>query len=260
MGASSRIPGAQRCRPGHRRGDALALGAALALALSGCTGPQSMLDPAGPAAAAIANTWWLMFAGASAVLMLVMALVGWAMVRTPSAAPMQRPHRFIVIGGLVLPTLALAALLVYGTLAGARVVALGEASDRVIEVEARQWQWRFRYLGPDGQVLATSTDRLALPVGELVEFRITSIDVIHSFWIPRLGGKLDAIPGRVNVPRLRADRLGDMRGQCAEFCGRDHAHMAFPVEVLSAPAFRDWLASEAAAGPGGTTGLRPPTG
>lgn len=201
-----------------------------------------MLDPAGPAAATIAGIWWLMFAGAAAVLAVVMLLLAWAMLRPRRAGALRRPERLVVFGGLVLPTVVLAALLVYGTLAGARVVAFGHASDRVIEVEGRQWQWRFRYLDRAGRVLATSIDRLALPVDELVEFRITSADVIHSFWIPRLGGKLDAIPGRVNVLRLRADRTGPMRGQCAEFCGRDHAHMSFQVDVLSAAGFADWLA------------------
>jgi cytochrome c oxidase subunit 2 len=201
-----------------------------------------MLDPAGPAATAIAGTWWLMFAGAAAVFTLVMALLAWAMLRPRGAGPLRRPERLVVLGGLVLPTVVLAALLVYGTLAGARVVAFGQPSDRVIEVEGRQWQWRFRYLDDAGDVVATSIDRLALPVDELVEFRITSADVIHSFWIPRLGGKIDAIPGRVNVLRLKADRTGTMRGQCAEFCGREHAHMVFAVEVLDAGGFAGWLA------------------
>lgn len=224
-----------------------------ALLATGCSGPQSMLDPAGPAAAAIARTWWLMAGAALAVLALVLGLVARAMLRRQPAPPMVRPERFIVLGGLVLPTVALFALLVYGTLAGRTVIGVGVDTDRVVRVTARQWQWQFEHLAPDGTVLARSLDRLVLPQGEMVEFQVGSEDVIHSFWIPRLGGKVDAIPGRSNRLRLRADRAGAMRGQCAEFCGREHAHMAFSVEVLAPAAFAGWLDGQRAAGDAGRT-------
>lgn len=227
----------------------LLAGAAMA---AGCRGPQSMLDPAGPAAAAIARTWWLMASAALAVLLLVLGLLARAMLRRQPAPPMARPERFIVLGGLVLPTVALFALLVYGTLAGRTVIGVGVDTDRVVRVTARQWQWQFEHLAPDGTVLARSLDRLVLPQGEMVEFQVGSEDVIHSFWIPRLGGKVDAIPGRSNRLRLRADVAGAMRGQCAEFCGREHAHMAFSVEVLDPASFAGWLDGRAAGDAGST--------
>lgn len=220
---------------------------------AGCSGPQSMLDPAGPAAAAIARTWWLMAGAALAVLALVLGLLARAMLRRQPAPPMAKPERFIVLGGLVLPTVALFALLVYGTLAGRTVIGVGIDTDRTVRVTARQWQWRFEHLAADGSVQARSIDRLVLPLGEMVEFQVGSEDVIHSFWIPRLGGKVDAIPGRWNRLRLRADRAVPMRGQCAEFCGRDHAHMAFAVEVLEPGDFADWLDGQRHALPAGAS-------
>ncbi|WP_343237090.1 cytochrome c oxidase subunit II [Xanthomonas sp. XNM01] len=223
--------------------------ATLILCACSASGPQSALDPAGPAAAAIARSWWLMFWAALAIWTLVVALVLMGMQRARGMTA-SGGRRLIVIGGLVLPVVLLAALLVYGTLTSDRVTGRGAEVDHVVAVSARQWQWDFVYLDDAGQPLATSTDVLAMPLGGMVEFRIDSADVIHSFWIPRLGGKIDAIPGRTNVLRLRADAAGPMRGQCAEFCGLDHALMAFEVRVLEADAYAAWL-REHAIGQGG---------
>ncbi|MGY1528919.1 cytochrome c oxidase subunit II [Luteimonas sp. A649] len=203
----------------------------MALSVGACAGPQSALDPAGPSAAAIADIWWLMFWGALAVWLLVMALVTWALYRGRNTRALARPERLIVGGGLVLPPVLLAGLLVYGSVSSARITGSADQVDARIEVVAERWRWRFRYLDDKGQVVAESLDALSLPRGRMVEFHITSNDVIHSFWIPRLGGKIDAIPGRVNHLRLRADRVGPIRGQCAEYCGTGHAVMAFNVLV-----------------------------
>lgn len=213
----------------------------VALLLSACTGPQSTLDPAGPAADSIATIWWLMFFGSAAIFVLVLGLLAFALMRRGRGPELRRPARFILAGGLVMPTIVLAALLVYGVAASGRITGMGERVERVVEVIGHRWFWEFRYLGDGGEVIATSRDRLAMPRGAMVEFKVTSADVIHSFWIPRLGGKIDAIPGRINTIRLRADGDGAIRGQCAEFCGRDHAHMTFAVEVLDAEAFAAWL-------------------
>src|SRR5690606_14834026 len=212
--------------------------------------PQSALDPAGPAAGAIATGWWLMFAGALAAWSLVLVLATLAMRRRRRLAATSG-RRLILAGGVLLPTSLLAALLVYGTLASDRITGSGVQVAHVVQVTARQWRWEFEYLDDAGVVLARSTDELAMPLGEMVEFRIDSVDVIHSFWIPRLGGKVDAIPGRSNVLRLRADRAGPMRGQCAEFCGLSHALMEFDITVLERDAYARWLRERAAADAGG---------
>ena len=222
--------------------------AAVALLASGCTGPRSMLDPAGPSAHAIADIWWAMFGGAVVVWLLVVAFLLIALFRGRNTRALARPQRLIVGGGLVLPTVLLGALLVWGTLDSARLTGIGEEPEAVIEVTGRQWSWEFRYLDDGGQAVAMSRDELAMPLGRMVEFRITSEDVIHSFWIPRLGGKMDAVPGRVNRLRLRADHDGagtPIRGQCAEFCGLSHAHMHFDVQVLDEAGWDDWLREHA---------------
>lgn len=223
-----------------------------ALALGGCRGVQSMLDPAGPAAGMIAGVWWLMAAGAAGVMGLVLAVLWRALARRRARIGEAQAIGLVVAGGIVLPTVLLIALLVHGTAVGHRVKTLDGRVERVIEVEGRRWFWTFRYLDRDGRVAARTTDRLVLPLGQLVEFRVTAADVIHSFWVPRLGGKIDAIPGRVNTLRLRAQVAEPMRGQCAEFCGLRHAHMDFDVVVLPAAGFERWLADggdDAAAAP-----------
>ena len=175
------------------------------------------------------------------VWLLVLALLWRALRRRDDASALRRPERLVIWGGLAFPTVVLAALLVYGSLTSARVTGVGVEPDAVVEVTARQWQWHFRYRDGDGRVIGESVDELAVPLGAMVEYRITSADVIHGFWIPRLGGKIDAIPGRINTLRLRADQVVPMRGQCAEFCGLEHARMVFPVRVMEAAAIEGWL-------------------
>lgn len=212
-----------------RRGRAGCIVAAATLPLAACSGPLSTLEPAGPAAAAIAQLWWAMLAGAVVLFGLVMVLLLWVFVRR-SAAP-ARPGLWLAGGGLVLPALVLTPLLGFGLLTGERLLAHPRAAEVVrIEVEARQWQWTFRYPAADGGT-RISVNELHLPVGRPVDLHVTSPDVIHGFWIPRLGGKIDAIPGHINVVRLSADRPGVYRGVCAEFCGGGHTAMDFRVEA-----------------------------
>ncbi len=220
--------------------------AVIMLAATACSGPQSTLDPAGPAAAAIATIWWWMLGGALLVWALVLGLLLRALLRGENTRALVRPGRLIVAGGLVLPTVVLAALLVYGSLQSNRITGSASDVDLVVAVDARQWQWTFRYLDDSGMTQATTIDALVLPRGRMVEFHVRSEDVIHSFWIPRLGGKIDVIPGRVNLLRLRADRAGAIRGQCAEFCGLQHARMAFDVRVLEPGAWEAWLHAQQA--------------
>lgn len=150
-------------------------------------------------------------------------------------------NRWIIGGGLVLPLLTIVVLLLWGIPLGQRMMPLPVADGEVLRVEvaARQWQWRVSY--PKSSV--TLVDAMRIPAGTPVDVLVTSEDVIHSFWVPRLGGKMDAIPGRVNVLRLEADEPGVYRGVCAEFCGLGHARMTFTVEAMAAADFHAWLES-----------------
>lgn len=204
-------------------------------------GPLSVLDPAGPAAREAALLWWWMLLVAVPVWALVCGLWLCASRRSPTAARTGQQSsglRWLLFGGVLLPGASIAALLAWGIPAGQRM-AYADASPPTltIEVTARQWQWDVHY--PDKGLRLIDT--LYLPAGEVVEIRIGSADVIHSFWIPRLGGKMDAVPGRLHRLRLRADTPGEYHGQCAEYCGIDHAFMRLRVQVLPRQAFAAWM-------------------
>lgn len=211
------------------------------LLLAGCQGSQSILDPAGPSASAIATVWWWMFAVAA--LVFVGVVFAWFMSMRPrvamDAATARRvERRFLIGGGLLLPTVSVTALLIFGSPAGFHQLPLpgGQAAPLRVEAIGHQWWWEIRY--PNGQSVR---NELRLPAGRPVDIHTKSSDVIHSFWVPALGGKLDAVPGRTLVVRLQGDRLGTYRGQCAEFCGAGHAHMTMSAVVMAPEAFDAWL-------------------
>jgi cytochrome c oxidase subunit 2 len=119
-------------------------------------------------------------------------------------------------------------------------------ADVIIEVEGRQYWWDIRYLDEQGNVRFRTANEVHVPVGREIELRLTSADVIHSVWAPRITGKLDMIPGRENVMRFRVDETGVFRGVCAEYCGLQHTRMAFLVVAEDEPAYDAWIAQNAA--------------
>lgn len=200
----------------------------LVLPLAGCAGaPLSALDPAGPAASDLAGLWWVLFWGSIAILALVIAL---AVIATMRNGADGAPVRLLLWGlGIALPLGVGAALLVHGTRLGNSMLA--DPSDEnafVVEVVAHQWWWEIRYPDVAGTGIVDANE-IHIPVGRPVHIRLTSADVVHAFWVPRLGGKIDAIPGRENLWEIEADAPGIFRGQCAEFCGLQHAAMGFHV-------------------------------
>jgi len=160
--------------------------------------------------------------------------------RTFSDAQAQRvQRRWLLGGGVVLPTVAIAALLVVGIPVGHNMLPLPVENGQVlrIDITGQQWWWDVRYPGSGIRL----KDELHIPVGVPVDIHLTSADVVHSFWVPRLGGKLDLLPERTNILRLQADEAGTYRGQCAEFCGLNHAHMHFTLTAHEAADFAAWL-------------------
>ncbi len=123
------------------------------------------------------------------------------------------------------------------------LVAAAPAGSLQIAVSGQQWWWRVHYLSPDGAAVELANE-IRLPVGEPVEFQLESLDVIHSFWIPSLGGKVDMIPGRKTRLALLPTRTGVFRGVCAEYCGSAHALMAFDVVVVEKEEFERWLVQQ----------------
>lgn len=213
--------------------------------MAACEGPLSALDPAGPAARAAAGLWWGMFLYFTLVTAVVIALWCYAMRRPGEADNPRASRKWIIGGGLVLPLLSIAVILAAGIPAGRQMAPLPSTTEEVlrIDVTGHQWWWEVRYphnsAEADGAI--TLRNELHIPVGMPVDIHLTTADVIHSFWVPRLGGKLDAIPGRTNILRLQADEAGLYRGQCAEFCGLHHAHMQFTVKAHSPEEFARWL-------------------
>lgn len=217
---------------------------ALALASAGCAGPQSALDPAGRDAAEIAELFYWMAGGAVLVWAAVIGLAVYAMAIRP------RPHSertgavLIVGAGAIAPTILLTILLVDGLSMMPAVLAPGDDSTR-IAVSAERFWWRVQYTLPDGESF-TLANELRLPVGRRVSLTLTSPDVIHSFWVPSLAGKVDAIPGRETHLALEPTRTGVFRGACAEYCGSGHARMAMHVVVLEPDAYAAWVEAQRA--------------
>jgi cytochrome c oxidase subunit 2 len=147
--------------------------------------------------------------------------------------------RLILSLGAVFPTLTLAALLGY-SLPTMRPLST-TADDLRIAVDGEQFWWRVRYRLPSSATVETANE-IRIPVGRTVTFELAATDVVHSFWIPGLAGKMDMIPGRTNELVVRATRAGVFRGTCAEFCGLSHALMAFDVIAMAPAAFDAWLA------------------
>jgi cytochrome c oxidase subunit II len=197
----------------------------MALFVSACDGPLSTLQPAGPVARSLAQLGWAMFVGSAVLTALMVGLFALVVLR-PNWAARVSGRNWIIWGGLVLPALVLPPLVVVSLIAGGRLL----PSDTVprIEAEAQQWHWTFRYPDQGG---AQTEGILHLPSGQPVDIVLTSRDVIHSFWVPRLAGKMDAVPGRETVLRVVAGAPGPLEGLCAEFCGLDHTTMRFAVQV-----------------------------
>jgi cytochrome c oxidase subunit II len=229
----------------RRSGDVRRAGTAALAALAGCEGPASTLAPAGRAADQIAALFWWMTGGAAAIWLAFTVLAIYATYAGHPRIDAQKARRLVVIGGAAFPTVVLAGLLTYGLATLPGVLAAAPKGSLGIHVTGEQYWWRVRYAGPAGETIELANE-LRLPVGEPVQLELDSPDVIHSFWIPSLGGKMDMIPGRTTRLRLEPTRTGTFRGLCAEYCGASHAFMAFTVVVMEKEAFTRWLAAQAA--------------
>lgn len=223
--------------------------------VAGCAGPQSWADTAGAEAEAVIRLLWIMAVGAAIVWILVIGTMLYAARAGSSGSRHIWAERLVIWGGMVAPTLAVLGLLVAGLVLMRDLT--GQTADLSVEATGEQWWWRITHDGPDGEPVPTPNE-LRLPVERTVEMVLRGGDVIHSFWVPSLGGKMDMIPGRVTRLRLTPTRTGRFRGACAEFCGEAHAQMALPVVVMEKAAYERWLAGQAApaAAPGGERGHR----
>lgn len=207
--------------------------------VSGCNDRLSVLHPAGPVAQDIASLWWVMLVGAGTILLLVAGMLVAAVLRTPPAGQDDADVRFWLWGmGLAFPLVTLATLTAYGLFIGERLLPRAASDLVTVRAKARQWEWSFTYPDLPGRV---TEGILHVPAGRPVDVEITSRDVVHSFWVPRLGGKLDAIPGHVNVLRIEAAAAGTYAGQSAEFSGKGYREHVFTVIAHDAAAWSRFL-------------------
>jgi len=233
----------------------IGLVAGLGVLVAGCAqdAPQDTWDPAGPNAQKIHNLQWPVFAIAGVVGVIVLTFIGIIIVRfrdRGQAIPEQTHGKpALEIGLTILPALILigVAIPTVGTL-----MALNETNDTecIVNVTGQQWWWEVDYAQQDGcggiaEPIVTS-GQMIIPINTPVLVRGTSRDVIHSWWIPRLNGKKDMVPGRVHTVRLEADEPGTYAGQCTEFCGLSHANMRMEVIALTADDFEAWKAQQLA--------------
>jgi cytochrome c oxidase subunit 2 len=184
-----------------------------------------------------------MAAGAALIWVVVVGLAIYVIRIRPESHGRGMTSWLIIGGGAVLPTLALAVLLTYGLAMLPELVAPPTGEHVAIAVSGEQWWWRVRYrlsCGADGASLELANE-VRLPVGVPVQFEVESPDVVHAFWIPSLGGKIDMIPGRTNRLTLEPTRTGVFRGVCAEYCGTSHALMALDVVILEPRDYAAWL-------------------
>jgi cytochrome c oxidase subunit 2 len=229
---------------GLRKASVSVLGAPL---LCGCAGMQSSLDSHGDHAGLIAVLSWVMFIGATLISLGVVGVTAYAIFGDRDRRARFLDRRLIIGGGILFPTATLTALLIYSLILANRLVEVTADDNPLrIEVIGEQWWWRVHYLDEQGQRVFATANEVRVPVGQPVEFILTTADVIHSFWIPSLGGKLDMIPGHVNRLRLKADKAGVLRGQCAEYCGGAHALMAFFAVVETPERFASWYGTQQA--------------
>lgn len=213
--------------------------------LAGCSGEQSAFSGYSTNASRIVHLTWVLFIGGGFLLLLVVVLTGLALLGGGRFKQALSREGVVVWLGMVMPIAVLTGLQLYGFVL-LRIEAMPmdtEGAALRVHIEGEQWWWRVIYQHPDGTT-TESANELRFPVGQPVELTLTTADVIHSFWLPAYGGKVDMIPGRSNSLRFFPTQTGVTRGQCAEYCGGAHALMAFYAVAMEPEEFQQWLERE----------------
>jgi cytochrome c oxidase subunit II len=225
------------------------------LCFSSCGGGiQNAINPAGPQANNLSRLWWLMFIVCSVVFVLVMIAVLLSLRNRTDAEtapvlelpqPQEQRRRNVVISMVSVTVIILFVFLIASFSAGRSMTAeLAHKNGLAIDITGHQWWWEIRYKDVDASNIFTTANEIHIPVGVPVTFTLYGSDVIHSFWVPNLAGKKDLIPGKVNTLWLQADKPGVYRGQCAEYCGLQHAQMALWVIAEPQEQFNAWKQSQ----------------
>jgi cytochrome c oxidase subunit 2 len=229
------------------------IGLLLAAFAGGCSGWQSALDPQGPQANQLAQLIWGFTILCAIIFLLVMAALAVAVLRRremrpdPLAEDPRVARRFTaVIGTLVAATALIVLVLTGWSYYSQKQIYARNDAQLTIEITGQQWWWELRYEDPHPDQTFTTANEIHIPVNVPVKLKLKSSDVIHSFWVPSLAGKKDLIPGQDNELQLMASKPGVYRGQCAEFCGIQHAHMSVLVIAESQDDFEHWRQNQIA--------------
>jgi cytochrome c oxidase subunit 2 len=234
---------------------ALAFAATL---LNGCHTAQSTFDAHGPAAERISHLSLFM-----TVLFLVITAVMWALfaiafyrrrgtLSTHAPIDTSGGEMWIAVGGITVPLVVLSVLFVWGLIllrafpihgvhGGSSHDAMAQSMKPDILIVGHQWWWEIHYLNDDPSLQVVTANELHLPVGQPVNIRLETRDVMHSFWVPALHGKVDLIPGQPNYLRIEASEPGEYQGQCGEYCGAEHARMRILAIAQSPDEYQAWL-------------------
>jgi len=219
----------------------------VAILLSACQPSPTFLNPASPISGHVANLYWVILMMALGVFVLVEGALIWIVIRDrkqeddPELPKQIYGNNRLEIIWTVIPILLVIALFVMTVqTVGAIAAPKSAQSDLNIRVVGHRWWWEFDY--PDLGI--ATANELHIPVGTTVQVALESVDVIHSFWVPQLSGKTDVVPGQHNTMWLQGDQVGEFLGQCAEFCGTQHALMRFKVFVDSQEDFDAWVANQ----------------
>lgn len=222
--------------------------AASGASLSAKSVEQSALNPASPQAFSIDVLWWLMFWVSLVALVGTLAVLAIGLWRARRAGNQQLSavgsRNLVLVAGLAIPLVVLVSLVGGSLILGKELSAEPPANALTIEVTGWRWWWQVRYLDSGGEPMFTTANELHIPVGRPVKVSLRAADVIHSFWVPNLHGKTDLVPGHVNNSWFQASQAGVFRGQCAEYCGTQHALMAFLVIAEPEAEFERWLENQ----------------
>ena len=220
---------------------------------SSCGGIHNALNPTGPQAQNLSRLWWLFFIVCSVVFVIVMIALLLSL-RNKTTEPQlatapvieppleqERKRRNVIISAVTITVIILFVFLIASYSAGRSMTAELEHKNGLnIELTGHQWWWEVRYDDVDASNIFTTANEIHIPVGVPVTFSLKAADVIHSFWVPNLAGKKDLIPGKINTIWLQADKPGVYRGQCAEYCGLQHARMALWIVAEPQEQFNAW--------------------
>ncbi len=214
----------------------------------GCARAPSVLRPASEPASRLSTLgWWLLAISCVVTLVIIVLVLVPVFRRRALPGEMNLSSgggTTPIVVGVAISAAIIVGVFLYTIVTLGQVATPSEKPGVVMEVVGHRWWWEVHYLDARPSQSVVTANEIHIPVGEPVELRVQSADVIHSFWVPQLNGKVDVVPGQTNVFWIRADEPGTYHGQCAEYCGAQHANMMLTVYAEPPAQFTRWLGAQ----------------